>query len=107
MSVQRKVTKYKTDIKLSGEMTIYQAAEIHSQLVSNRSGLDRKVVLNLEQVEDIDTSGVQLLMMLSREVAAQGGVLNIGAISDRAEHVLSVLGWQFEANKENDKETRP
>ena len=64
MNISRRTTAKQTTIKLTGDLTIYQAAEAKASLLVPDTGLDRKVVLNLEQVEELDTAGVQLLMML-------------------------------------------
>lgn len=91
MSVSRRTTAKQTSIKLTGDLTIYQAAEINNALLCQSDGLDRKVVLNLEQVEEFDTAGVQLLMQLRRCVERQGGTLQTSAISESVEQVLSAL----------------
>lgn len=91
MNVSRRTTAKQTTIKLSGDITIYQAAEAKGSLLATQTGLDRKVVLNLEQVEELDTAGVQILMMLQRLVSQQGGEMQTSAISESAEQVLSAL----------------
>ncbi len=91
MNVSRRTTAKQTTLKLEGDLTIYQAAEAKYSLLGKTDGLDRKVLLNMEQLEELDTAGVQLLMMLQRLVAQQGGKLQTSAISESAQQVLSAL----------------
>lgn len=91
MNISRRTTAKQTTLKLTGDLTIYQAAEAKASLLAPDAGLDRKVVLNLEQVEELDTAGVQLLMMLQRLVGQHGGELHTSGVSESAEQVLSAL----------------
>ncbi len=56
--------------QLRGEMTIYNAVPLKQELVGllGRSG---DLELDLSGITDIDTAGVQLLMLLKRECAAR------------------------------------
>ena len=44
MDIQRRTTAKQTTIKLSGDLTIYEAASAKSLLLENHKGLDRKVL---------------------------------------------------------------
>ena len=64
IKVTHKKDKCLADI--AGEMTIYNAAELKDELLPL---LDepRTVEINLRNVSEMDTAGVQLLMMFKRE----------------------------------------
>lgn len=55
-------------LALAGPMTIYEAAELKQPLLD---ALQRATALEVDvsQVDDIDTAGVQLLLLLRREAA--------------------------------------
>ena len=91
MDVSRKTQRNQTVISLSGECTIYQAAELKPRLLEDGKGLDRNVLLDLVNVSELDCAGVQLLLMLKREVAAAGGNLEIKASNDTVDQVFSAL----------------
>jgi len=91
MDIQRKTTAKQTTLKLSGDLTIYQAAEAKSRMLDNAKGLDRKVLLNMEGIESLDSAGVQLLLMLKKVVSQNSGELNIVGISESAARVLQIL----------------
>lgn len=91
MDIQRRTTAKQTTVKLSGDITIYDAGTAKEALLENVKGLDRKVLLNLEQIEELDTAGIQLLLMFQRLVHQMGGDLETVAVSESAAQVLQVL----------------
>ena len=68
-------------LKLDGEMTIYRAAELKETLLDALAATDAVLEVNLAGVYEIDTAGVQLLMLTKREAAKQGRVLRLTAHS--------------------------
>lgn len=91
MKVQRKTTAKQSTLTLSGDITIYQVMEARHLLLDETKGLDRKVLLDLEQIEELDTSGLQLLMMMKRHVELCGGSLEVVKLSESAAQVVDVL----------------
>lgn len=91
MQVQYKTTARQTRITLSGELTIYQVADVKALLLDEAKGLDKKVLLDLSRVEELDTAGVQLLFMLKKLVLQQGGTLAISDVSESARNILDCL----------------
>ena len=57
-------------ISVAGEMTVYSAAELKTALQEALAAGGRK--LDLSQVQEFDTAGLQLVLMLNREL--QGGL---------------------------------
>ncbi len=87
--MQKQIEEKQTTIVITGDFSIYEAAEAKSLLLENTDGFDRDVVLNLEQVEHLDCAGVQVLLMLKKEVQHQGGSLQLAAVSESAAEVFS------------------
>lgn len=65
---------------LQRDMTIYHAETLKAELLAGLNGQDI-IELDLSQVAEIDTAGIQLLMLAKRESQARGQTLNIVAHS--------------------------
>jgi anti-anti-sigma factor len=63
-------------LALSGELTIYCANELRD-LLSQALSLNRDVCVDLGDVSDIDTAGLQLLLVARRELEAKGHRLGL------------------------------
>ena len=79
-----------TVLRLSGELTIYRAAELKPLLLQ---ALDSaaQLEIDLSEVSEIDTSGVQLLMATKRRAQALGHELRLSAHSAPVVEVLELL----------------
>ncbi len=62
--------------RVEGEMTIYTAAEIKPTLLSLLDGCNEAEV-DLSQVDEIDSAGLQLLLLAKREASRTGKVLRL------------------------------
>ena len=62
-------------ISVCGDMTVYSAAELKTALQDALAAGGRK--LDLSQVQEFDTAGLQLVLMLNREL--QGGLAIVAA----------------------------
>jgi len=62
-----------------------------------RCALDRDcdVLLNLAEVEVIDSRFLGVILMLRRELAHRGRILRLSDVSDRASRVLRLGGFEF------------
>ena len=80
-------------LRIEGEMTIYRAAELKAVLLD---AIDAQSTpeLDLSGVVEIDTAGVQLLMMSRRAAEAKAKPLKIIARSDKVASTLALLGLQ-------------
>lgn len=63
-------------IALDGELTIYRAAELKPLLLAALPGTG-PILLELAEVTEVDTAGVQLLLLLRREALAAGRTLHL------------------------------
>lgn len=81
-------------LALAGELTIQTAAERKAALVealdhaeqAGATGLD----LDLAEVTELDTAGLQLLLMLQREAAHRGCRVRLAAMSQTVTDVLAI-----------------
>jgi anti-sigma B factor antagonist len=62
---KNKANKKSFKLPLQGEMTIYQAADLKSVLLDSLAKAPR-LEIDLSAVSEIDTAGIQLLMMLKK-----------------------------------------
>lgn len=62
-------------LAIEGEMTIFFAAEQKPQLLNFLAKRGKEFELNLANVSEIDTAGLQLLILLKREAARTGKTL--------------------------------
>ncbi len=78
------------EVRLEGEVTIYQAEQMKQDLLV---ALERAQVLelNLAGVTDIDTAGVQLLMLLKETASAGNKQLRLVAHSEAVVDVLELI----------------
>lgn len=77
-------------LRLSGELTIYRAAELKPQLLQALDGA-AQLEIDLSEVTEIDTSGVQLLMTTKRRAQALGRELRLCAHSAPVVEVFELL----------------
>ncbi|HEX5460663.1 MAG TPA: STAS domain-containing protein [Steroidobacteraceae bacterium] len=61
-------------LRIDGEMTIYSAAALAKSVVTAVTDPSREPSLDLSQVTDIDTAGLQILLMARKLARARGGL---------------------------------
>ena len=76
-------------LRPEGEMTIYAAAEIKAPMLAALDGAPGLSV-DLSALEELDTSGLQLLMLLAREARAGGTPLTLGELSQPAAEAIDL-----------------
>lgn len=67
-------------IAINGELTIYTAGEWRDRLVNEMAGND-DIRLEMAQVSEIDSAGLQLLLAVQRQAAGEGRQLHFGQCS--------------------------
>jgi anti-sigma B factor antagonist len=77
-------------IAVGGEMTVYSAADLKPAFLA-QTIVGRKLDLDLSQVREFDTAGLQLLLMLKRRA---GGQLRIVACSHAVRSSLTLCHLQ-------------
>jgi len=74
-------------LAIADDLTIYHAIALKEQLLGNLKE-HAAIELDLSQVAQIDTSGVQLLMLAKRECQQQGKTLSIVAHSPAVHELM-------------------
>ncbi|NAW69941.1 STAS domain-containing protein [Vibrio sp. V27_P1S3P104] len=83
--------KEQVQIALTGELTIYQADALY-EFLTPWAEQSCDVVINVEQVTDIDTSAIQLLLMLDKVKEQQQQRLILLGDSPLLHRVIEKLG---------------
>ncbi len=76
-------------LQLIGEATIYTAAELKLGLLTQLSRHDQLVV-DLSEVSEIDSAGMQLLILLKREANEKGKVLKLSGHSSATKELFEL-----------------
>ena len=78
---------------IEGEMTIYNALELKDRLLTH---LDQcpHMEIDLSGVSEIDSAGLQLLVMAKNEVTARGKTLSISGHSPAVLEVLDICNLE-------------
>lgn len=79
-------------LAVEGEMTIFTAAELQAEVFAVLAP-ELKLSVDLSSVTELDSSGIQLLLMLRRESTEHDGTFQIVAFSAAVEGVLVKLGF--------------
>jgi anti-sigma B factor antagonist len=74
-------------LKIDGELTIFRAAELKPVLLAEPPALE----IDLSGVTDLDTAGLQLLMLAKRCAVAQGRDLHLTRLSPVVVDVFGLL----------------
>jgi anti-anti-sigma factor len=81
-----------TPLQIDGDMTIYQADELKQKLLGTLAGPAAAVQVDLHNVSEIDTAGVQLLIAAKHAATALGKTLTVTACSKAVTEVLELFG---------------
>ncbi len=76
-------------LAIQGDMSIYQAAEL-MQMLAVYLNEYKDFELDLSAVSEMDTSGIQCLLVIYRRARQSGNTLRLIAMSSIVEHVLSI-----------------
>jgi anti-sigma B factor antagonist len=81
-------------IAMEGELTIYNAAELrsHGMAILARACPGMDVRFDLAGVSEIDSAGVQLLVLLTRELQNLGLFVKVTAASRAVEETFDFVG---------------
>lgn len=79
-----------TRLALAGDLTIYTASETKAELALLAADCDA-LEIDASALEEIDTAGLQLLLLLSREMAGRGGELHLRDPSQPVRAALDIL----------------
>lgn len=83
--------KYKCVVHIENEMTIYNATEIKNQLITLLNET-RELEINLANVVELDSAGVQLLMLAKKERARNHQLLTLSEPSTATRDAIELMG---------------
>ncbi|ULA66073.1 MAG: STAS domain-containing protein [Nitrospira sp.] len=87
MELQEEVREGVCRLSIVGEMTIYSALELKSRLLGALAG-SGVLELQVEDVTEVDTAGLQLLFLVKREAVAAGKQVQLLAPSPALQEAL-------------------
>jgi anti-anti-sigma factor len=79
-------------VSLGPELTIVHATDLREQLIQAMHADGHDLTLNLQETQEIDSSGVQLLIALQKSLQAQGRRLKLEASSRPVKDALALYG---------------
>lgn len=90
MAIEKQINNGTCTLKISGEVKIYDVASFKDQIFEN---FDSYSALNLDlsATEDMDTSGLQLLMLVRKEAQTRNISFRVVASSDPADKLLKLF----------------
>jgi anti-sigma B factor antagonist len=91
MKIERKKNKDTSTFTLEGELTIYNVTQAKQEIFSDHEKLPEKIAVDLHQVTEIDTAGVQLLLFAKHFFAKANKSLFISKSNESVDAVLNVL----------------
>lgn len=92
-------TKGLCKLAIDEDMTIY-AVEALKQGISEEIDIYDRFELNLGDVEEIDSAGIQLLLALKSELASKSKTLKLTAVSGAAAKLIQSYGVNDHFNME-------
>jgi len=93
-------------LRLSGELTIYDAVDLHRALLDSLGACD-SIDLDLGAVTALDAAGLQQLMLLRREASAAGKGMRVLEHSDATREVLALCRLDAEFRGPNTRNQPP
>ena len=79
-------------LRLEPELTIYSAAQVKQTLIDALVARD-PLTLDLADVCEVDSAGVQLLLAAMRHAGSQGGSLHLAGHSAAVQEAFALLGF--------------
>ena len=77
-------------VRLSGELNLYNAPQLKSHLHGMADEGKSRIVLNLEELEHIDSSGIGVLISAMTRLKKDGGQLKLAAVSGSVRMLLNL-----------------
>lgn len=88
------VKRRKARVQVSGEMTIYTAAALKEPLLAQLEKAGGGAQLDLSEVSEFDTAGLQLVLLAVRHLTGGAGTLKVLEPSPAVSEVLELCGLE-------------
>ena len=95
MEIKRKTVKGVTTLSVSGEVTIYTAAQFYESIFQDNKTLADQIALDLSGVSELDTAGVQLLLFSKKIFSEENKALFIAKTNEVVDGVLAMFNVTF------------
>jgi anti-sigma B factor antagonist len=89
--MKRQVRSKGARLRIVGEMTVYTAAALQTEVLAGITERTATKLLDLSEVSEMDTAGLQILLLARRHALALGRELQIVAASSAVSEVLQLL----------------
>jgi anti-sigma B factor antagonist len=77
-------------VRLSGEIDLHQSPAVHNVLVTACESRPARLIVDLEHVTYLDSSGIGTLVEIYRRVNGYGGMLALCAMADRVHSIFEI-----------------
>ncbi|MCJ8314754.1 MAG: STAS domain-containing protein [Saccharospirillaceae bacterium] len=84
------------EIKINGDLTIYNAIETHTYFSELECQQNKKYTLNCEDINNIDTSGLQLLVAFKNKVISNQALFELKNIESEVLSKINLLNLKSE-----------
>ncbi|MCB1190797.1 MAG: STAS domain-containing protein [Leptospiraceae bacterium] len=91
MEIKTKKIGKHTLVKLNGRLDITQSDEVESQLAKDIQSGEGDIIINLESISYISSSGIRIFVGMVRELNKQGRKLKLCAITPPVKKVFDVV----------------
>jgi anti-sigma B factor antagonist len=91
MNISRKNSKAGTVLSVEGELTIYTVTQAKQSLLEGHENFTSSVVLDLKNVSEIDTAGLQLLLFVQKHFNSLGKKLQVIKSNEQVDAILAQL----------------
>jgi len=107
MSIRARKRRGVTILHMNGDMTIYTAAALKEELMSHITQQCEHEI-DLSEVNEMDSAGLQLLILAKREAARQNAILSFNGHSRAVLEVMDICNmaayfgdpiWEAECDK--------
>jgi len=91
MNISRKNNKSGTALNVDGELTIYTVTQAKHALLEDHENFTSPVALDLRNVSEIDTAGLQLLLFVQKHLASLDKKLHLVKSNEHVDALLENL----------------
>lgn len=79
-------------IEITGDIDHYTSEKIKREIFMNTSKYVRQMIIDLSNVQFMDSSGIGLILGRYREVKGRGGKIALTGIKDNMERIFNMSG---------------
>jgi len=90
--VENESTDHELILKVKGNLTIHYA-ESFKTVMTEHMGIDKNLTLCLDDVESVDTSGLQFLLCLAQEQQNKDKGFKLTSVNEQIEEDFILLGF--------------